>query len=264
MANRFWVGGAGTWDASDASHWAATSGAAPSGAAPTSADNVIFDNLSGGGTVTVVGNLTISQMVCGSHTGTLDFASSNMTFNSTVSISAAGVHTIKWGSGTHTFNGSLNLTQTGTNLTLDVGTARLILKGGGGLMPGLIAHILRIPAIGSGSFVQINSSSGIITTEVNFLETDNANGAVVFALNSVTLNVKNNFYLAGRPNAPTYIRGATGTGIMTVDAGKSGFIEWAFIYGMTFGSGITLRNCYDGAGNANFIPPPQATAIGAL
>ena len=43
MANRFWVGGTGDWDASTKTHWAATSGGAGGETVPTSSDDVYFD-----------------------------------------------------------------------------------------------------------------------------------------------------------------------------------------------------------------------------
>ena len=46
MADRYWVGGAGTWDATDTTHWSASSGGAAGASAPTSVDNVIFNTLS--------------------------------------------------------------------------------------------------------------------------------------------------------------------------------------------------------------------------
>jgi hypothetical protein len=54
-------------------------------------------------------------------------------------------------------------------------------------------------------------------------------------------------------------------GTLNAAAGQSGFIDWFFAHGFIFGSGITLRNGYDGMGNTGVpIVPPQATAIGAL
>ena len=50
MAFRYWVGGSGNWDASDTSHWSATSGGSAGASVPTSADGVIIDNLSDSGT----------------------------------------------------------------------------------------------------------------------------------------------------------------------------------------------------------------------
>lgn len=59
MADRYWVGGSGTWDATTTTNWSATSGGAGGASAPTSADNVIFDANSNTGTsaftVTVTG-----------------------------------------------------------------------------------------------------------------------------------------------------------------------------------------------------------------
>lgn len=43
MADRYWVGGTGTWDASTTTHWSATSGGAGGASAPTSIDDVFLD-----------------------------------------------------------------------------------------------------------------------------------------------------------------------------------------------------------------------------
>lgn len=59
MANRYWVGGAGTWDASSTTHWSTSSGGASGASVPSSGDAVIFDDNSGaaGTTVTLSGTL---------------------------------------------------------------------------------------------------------------------------------------------------------------------------------------------------------------
>jgi len=43
MANRYWVGGGGTWSLSSTANWSATSNGASGASAPTSADDVYFD-----------------------------------------------------------------------------------------------------------------------------------------------------------------------------------------------------------------------------
>jgi hypothetical protein len=62
MADRYWVGGSGTWDATTTTNWSANSGGAGGASAPTSADNVIFDANSNTlllpFTVTVAGTLS--------------------------------------------------------------------------------------------------------------------------------------------------------------------------------------------------------------
>src|SRR6185312_3427578 len=137
MAARYWVGGTGTWDASDTTHWAASSGGAGGQSVPTSADSVVIDAASGTApyTITVVGSMTIGGLTFLLGTATLDFASSNMTFTGVVNFSGTATRTVKYGSGTHTFNNNLSMNNTG--LTLDVGTATLIQKGGGTMMTGL-------------------------------------------------------------------------------------------------------------------------------
>jgi hypothetical protein len=89
MANRFWVGGTGTWDGSNTTNWSTTTGGAGGAAVPGSADAAIFDGSSGGGTVTVAASIggtnTIQSLTAGAFTGTLDFSVNNpsITFNST-------------------------------------------------------------------------------------------------------------------------------------------------------------------------------------
>lgn len=53
MADRYWVGGTASWDATAGSKWATTSGGAGGSAVPTSADDVYIDSGSGAVTVTV-------------------------------------------------------------------------------------------------------------------------------------------------------------------------------------------------------------------
>lgn len=53
MANRFWVGGTGNWNATAGTKWSAVSGGAGGEAVPTASDDVFFDAASGAVTVTV-------------------------------------------------------------------------------------------------------------------------------------------------------------------------------------------------------------------
>lgn len=54
--DRYWVGGTGNWDASDTTHWAASSGGVGGQSVPTISDNVFFDSNSGSGIVTASGS----------------------------------------------------------------------------------------------------------------------------------------------------------------------------------------------------------------
>ncbi len=132
-ANRFWVGGTGTWDASDTTHWASTSGGAGGASVPVAGDTVTFDGSSGGGTVTVNhASLNIFSLTMSAFTGTLDFAANdnNITLTSTgnaFSSTGSGTRTLNMGDGTWTIsaayaiwsvNGSTNFTLNANGSTL--------------------------------------------------------------------------------------------------------------------------------------------------
>lgn len=77
MANRYWVGGAGTWNTSTTTHWSSTSGGTGGSSVPAIGDNVFFDSSSGGGAVQV-----LSGAACGSFSSvgfTGSFTAANVT-----------------------------------------------------------------------------------------------------------------------------------------------------------------------------------------
>lgn len=79
MANRFWIGGTGTWDASSTTHWSATTGGSSGASVPTSADSVFFDanSFSGAGqTVTLSATGNCLDMVWSGATNTPALAGS--------------------------------------------------------------------------------------------------------------------------------------------------------------------------------------------
>lgn len=71
MANRFWVGGTATWDATAGTKWATTSGGAGGAAVPTAADDVFFDGASGAGNITIGASVACRSLNCTGFTGTL-------------------------------------------------------------------------------------------------------------------------------------------------------------------------------------------------
>ena len=50
MADRYWVGGTGTWSSTNTANWSASSGGASGASVPTAADDVFFDANSNTGT----------------------------------------------------------------------------------------------------------------------------------------------------------------------------------------------------------------------
>lgn len=127
MANKFWVGGTGSW--SDTTHWATSTGGAGNTGIPATGDFVTFDAASGGGTVTcdVVSGLSLNTLTAGAFTGTLDFTGGNpnLTFtrsdgSAAVNLSGTGARKYLLGSGTWTLTHTAGpLFELGTTTNLD-------------------------------------------------------------------------------------------------------------------------------------------------
>ena len=99
MANRYWVGGTGTWDATAGSKWSTTSGGVGGSAVPTTNDIVYFDAASGAGTVTLGISPTVNFLTFAGFTGTFAFGTNNITLSATAA---------------NQFSGSTTMTVTGT------------------------------------------------------------------------------------------------------------------------------------------------------
>lgn len=125
MANRYWVGGTGSWSGTNTANWSDTSGGTGGFSVPTSADDVFFDANSGTGTATIAtANMTVKSLNCTGYTGTLA---------GSASLTVAG--SVTWGAGmTLSWTGTLLITATATltsNGKSRSGNAALTINGAG-------------------------------------------------------------------------------------------------------------------------------------
>lgn len=126
MANRFWVGGTGSWNSTTLTNWSATSGGAGGQSIPTALDNVYFDANSGGGVVTVnVALRTCLNLSFRGVSGTSDFTG---TFAGATTLNISG-GLILSPSATYTYSsaisfiatsGSNNITSNGRTLVCTI------------------------------------------------------------------------------------------------------------------------------------------------
>jgi hypothetical protein len=98
MANRYWVGGTGTWNGGSTANWSTESGGSSGASVPLATDNVFFDALSGGGTVTVLDNVPgnppeCANLICTGFTGTLDSSNAPLNVNGNITLSTGGDYT---------------------------------------------------------------------------------------------------------------------------------------------------------------------------
>lgn len=81
MANRYWVGGTGTWDNASTAFWSATSGGSGGASVPTTSDTAIFDANSGSGTVTTSSQSASTAITVDTTTLTLNLGANLSTTN---------------------------------------------------------------------------------------------------------------------------------------------------------------------------------------
>jgi hypothetical protein len=117
MANRYWVGGTGTWNGTSTTNWSASSGGATGASVPTSADNVFFDANSNTGTGAFTVTMATVAAVCA------DFDASavdgTMTLAGTVGIDVYG--SLLWPATnfTRSYSGTTTFRATSTGKTIN-------------------------------------------------------------------------------------------------------------------------------------------------
>lgn len=276
MAPRFWVGGTGTWDNSDTTHWASSSNGAGGVAVPASGDTVTFDGNSGGGTVTVAatinGTNTISSLTMGAFTGTLDFSANdpNITM-STFSGSGTGTRTLNMGDGTWTITSTGNNTiwdmATTTNLTFNANGSTIAFAAAGSanrtINPGgLTYNIMSFSDSGGGfsSFLWSSNSNATIATL-------NITAPVKMAFGQGrTITITNSFNWAGSSSNPILllVRDDVNGAGTTISSANNGTIDYGVLRGLTFSGGgtFTATNSIDAKGNTGItITGPSGSGV---
>jgi hypothetical protein len=125
MANRYWVGGTGTWNTSSTTNWSATPGGASGASVPTAADSVFFDQ-AGVYTVTMTGARSCQDITVSG--GSVTFTSTGtLTISGSMSLAASSTTWNATGSLTFSATGAATITTNGVTLTPNI-----ILDGVGG------------------------------------------------------------------------------------------------------------------------------------
>lgn len=193
MADRYWVGGTATWDATAGTKWSATSGGAGGASVPTSADDVFFDAASG--TVTVTVGSTNSGAKSVTFTGFTGTFAGNGQLNMSGSVTFSTTMTTTY-TGTWRFLASATITSAGKTISgagggvntdgagivvqladaLSIGTGRLTVNRGT-----FNTNSYSVAAgdfVNNTSFVQVinlGSSAVTLSSNIPLLVTANAN-----------------------------------------------------------------------------------------
>lgn len=137
MADRYWVSGSGNWDASDTTHWSATSGGAGGASVPTAADDVIFDTSSSTANAAYTVTITGTTGTCKNFTMAGPGGGNKVTWAGGFSLIISGNLNLSGGTAgiTRTFNGTLAFGGTSGTQTITVNGVvlpNMSLQGAGG------------------------------------------------------------------------------------------------------------------------------------
>jgi len=260
MANRYWVGGSGTWDATTTTNWSASSGGASGASAPTSADDVIFNSSSGAAptvtiaTTAVCGAVTITAPTSGTLTfafGTTGFISYNGNWSSPASLfattgggpTAGGIVYVGSGSSTLTTNGYSFPTGFGVNTS--AGTLTL----GGALTSTSSLTVTQ------GTFTTNN-----YTLTVNAISSSNSNIRTInLGSSTVTLAGTNAIAFTGSTNL-TLNAGTSSISCSTTNPIFNG--GGKTFYNVTFTSASVSNSSITGANTFNNLTITGRTTVG--
>lgn len=178
MANRYWVGGSATWDATAGTKWATTSGGVGGAAVPTAADDVFFDAASGAVTVTMGVSPNIKSLDYTGFTGTLVGAAATIILHGTVCKFVSGM----------ILSGSLSLTFNGNGVTTTLTSAsktfvNIVIQNASGLSLADALFNTGSLTFSSGTFITNNQS----WTSLTFSSNNSNTRTVTLGSSAVTL-----------------------------------------------------------------------------
>jgi hypothetical protein len=272
MANRYWVGGSGSW--TDTAHWSATSGGSSGASVPNQTDDVFVDANSASGTFTITATSTDASVLNFSAAGLNDTCVIAMTatyrffiygnFIGSANLSFSGGSSV----GAPFFYEQSNTGAT-RNITWNGVTGDTVIKFNENMPRGTIWYLL-------GAFVSNQRAevlSGTFNTNsqsVDLFEldcTDQAGGSVI--LGTSTIAVQSGFHMN-----PARIVAGSGATIKFYGSGSKTFIGADKTYGKLWntGTGTLSIPIAVGAGDYNLanivnelqLDPDTTTSFGAV
>lgn len=271
MANRYWVGGSGTWDTTTTTNWSASSGGAGGASVPTVSDSVFFDQ-AGTYTVTMTGALACLDLAVSA--GTVTFST-----GTTPTLNVRGGFSIiagtVWGlTGTLTFSSTTAKTITTSGVSL---SGSVTFNGVGGSWQ--LQDAFTIPStstitLSAGTF-DINSysvTSGIFSVSGSSARTlaFGASGTITIIANGTTIwnaTTVTNLTVTGNKRVNVTNTGASATTITTGTPSEAQAVDFYVTsgsYAISFGSNVFARTVDFTGYSGNWGGGTAATFYGSL
>ena len=264
MADRYWVGGAGTWDATTTTNWSATSGGAGGASAPTSVDNVIFDTLS---------NATAYAVTVGTDANALDITIAGPAVGNVTITSGATAVINCYGNWTNAATGvvftttsgaALNFlaTTTGKTITTNavtLGGMQIIFNGVGGewTLGSALTTTLGI-VVTAGSFSTSGSNYALATNQIS---SNNSNVRSI-SLNASVVTISGATFL-NFPTTATNLTFNAGTSTIIASSASNTLNGGGVtFYNVTFTGVTALTHTINGANSFNNLTFTSRTTDG--
>ena len=243
MADRYWVLGTGTWDATTTTNWSASSGGAGGASVPTASDNVFFDANSNVGVTAFTVTMANTPRVCNDFTAAgLDGV---MTLAGTsIGLTVSGSLTFQATNFTRTYDGitTFNATTTGKTITtngINFGGAVTFNGVGGAWALQTAVKVSNATTLTNGT-LDLNGKT--LTAVIRFAT---ATGTKNITFNGGTLISSISSVTAFNNAAPTNFTTTAGTGTGTISMTSSGT--------KTFVGGGSTYNCTLNQGGAGAL-----------
>jgi hypothetical protein len=257
VANRYWVGGAGTWNTVSTTNWSASSGGASGASVPTAADSVIFDQ-AGTYTVTMTGALLCLDFTVS--LGTVTFATGTSPTLAVTGSMTLLIGTVWSSTGAITFNA----TTTGKTVTTNGTTisAAITFNGvGGGWTLGSALTLTGTLTFTAGAFDTGNYALTGTNTGTSIQTSGTLTKSVSLGSSTVTLSGNWNF------SAATNLTLTAGTSLISIQSGGKTFAGGGLsYYDLSWGSTSSgnVVNSITGANSFRNLTLPSRTAASTV
>jgi len=230
MANRFWVGGSGTWDNSSTANWAATTGGASGASAPTGADSAIFDTNSGtAATVTVASTAVALTTNLNKSDLTLSLAG-NATLATFASPTAFTFTSGAIVLNSYTLTTSAFISDTTSARSVDFGTGKIVITG--------------------------NNAVVWRASQANFTASGSKIVELTYAGATGTRDIRHGYTVAYTEANSVNIKVIAGTDIVSLSNGGNSLVDidlTGFAGSFNFGSGPTIYGNFNAGGATAFV-----------
>jgi hypothetical protein len=263
MADRYWILGTGTWDATSTTNWSTSSGGAGGASVPTAADNVFFDAnsnvLATAFTVTMANTPRVcNDFLASGLDGTMTLAGTSIGLTVSGSLTFQATNFSATYTGTTTFNATTTGKTVTTNGVAFGGPVTFNGVGGGWTLGSAFSCGTNTLTITNGTFD--TSSSGNYAVTCGFLSSSNSNIRTI-NLNASTITVSgSNFVSFTTATNLTFNAGTStinGSGASPTFAGGG-----RTFYNVAFTSAVITTALITGANTFNNLSVTGRTTIG--